>query len=196
MYMKETLKFINLMTYPLDQADKDILKWESEKSMDDLYQNLNKWRPWWFFDSAAKAQEYNDKSQIMKAVIQKMKHTHTSFQWYFEVISDTDKENVKKITIVVSKNGCKEQYSEAKLFLLKDKLQKAYDLYNQVIFKWEYNQPFLEWDGEILFDDKKIKADIALGKTSDTADKETWVDLNITSKLIDIAIRKIETKCL
>jgi hypothetical protein len=43
--MKETLKFINLKTHTLDQADKDISKWEYQRHMDDLYQALNTYNP-------------------------------------------------------------------------------------------------------------------------------------------------------
>jgi iron uptake system EfeUOB component EfeO/EfeM len=57
---------------------------------------------------------------------------------------------------------------------LKDKLQKAYNLYNEVIAKRKYNEPFLEWDGKILFGDKQIKADInSVGTMSDDISKQT-----------------------
>ena len=123
----------------------------------------------------------------MKNIIQEIKDTHVLI-WYLEIISDTDKENVKKLSIVIGDDDKK--YSEMQLVILKEKLKKAYDIYNQVISKPGYTEPFLERDGKFLFKKNQIKLE------RDTENKDWDTLSNRVSTMIDMVINKLDKKWL
>jgi 6-pyruvoyl-tetrahydropterin synthase len=97
--------------------------------------------------------------EVKESVLQEMDHTHIIVP-YSEIISPTEKENIKKVTIALLNENLSEPLSEAQIFLLKEKLQKAYDAYNKVISKHKHDEPFLKRDGEILLTNKQLRVNM------------------------------------
>jgi hypothetical protein len=161
------IKFVKVMEYKSSQYDKNIMKYLFEKTMNGLYETFN----------IEKDESRHLRDQAVKDIIQGRNKTYLVMA-YSEVISDTDNKNIKKVSITLARTSDRKP-SEAELFLLKVKIQKIYEDNNKKIANLNNNEPFLSWDGNILFDNTRLTQNIhSANAVWNTIAQQTWIDMS------------------